>query len=162
MSGGGHYEWDQGINPSAWRQTIKTLISRLKTRHSVAFLCHNENEYCLAQDLHAMVPCLWPKTPQEYIPLVSGAKLALCNRMHASVALAGLGIPSVAVCTDTRLLMIDAIGLPYLYVKEAEVEHLEDVIENLIVHRRQERERLLALRTDTWNRYVQTVAEVVH
>lgn len=162
MSGGGHYEWNQGIDPSIWRETVKTLIGRLQTRHRLAFLCHNEAEYDSARDLDQTLPRLWPKTPQEYFALVSEAKVALCNRMHASVGLAGLGIPSISVCTDTRLLMVDAIGLPCLYAKEASVDQLEEGIENLLAHRCQWKERLLSLRSETWNRYVQTVAEALH
>ncbi len=41
------------------------------------------------------------KTPQEYFEAVTTAKAALCNRMHAAVGLAGLGIPAIAVGSDT-------------------------------------------------------------
>ena len=157
MSGGGHYEWDQGIDASLWRETVKTLIGRLQRRHKLSFLCHNETEYKLARELDSTLPCLWPKNTQENFAMVSKAKVALCNRMHASIGLAGLGIPSIAVCTDTRLLMADAIGLPCFYVKEASVEQLEDGLEDLLSHRSQEEERLLALRGKTWDQYVRVV-----
>lgn len=159
MSGGGHYDWDQGIDASLWLETVKALIGRLQERHKLAFLCHNETEYRLAQDLNTTLPCLWPKTPREYFTLVSKAKVALCNRMHASLGLAGLGIPSIAVCTDTRLLMVDTIDLPCLYVKEATVEKIEDGLENLLANRERERERLLMLCDQTWNQYVKVVEE---
>ena len=46
----------------------------------------------------------------------------MCNRLHAAVALAGTrDSPLVSVGTDTRLLMVAAIGLPYRYVKDARV-----------------------------------------
>jgi len=161
MHGGGHYEWNQGIDPSVWHATVKTLMGRLKKRHRLAFLCHNEAEYQLAQHLDPTLPRLWPKTSHEYFAMVSEARVALCNRMHASIVLAGLGIPSVAVCTDTRLLMVDAIELPCFYVKEVSVDQLEGEIEDLLAHHRQEQERLFALKTETWNRYVRTVAEAL-
>lgn len=161
MEGSGHYDWGQRIDPSVWRETVKTLIGRLQTRHRLAFLCHNKAEYDLAQDLDPTLPYLYPKTSQEYLSLVSEAKVALCNRMHASVALAGMGIPSIAVCTDTRLLMVDAIGLPCLYVKEVSVDQLEDGLENLLTDRCQERERLLALQLRTWNEYVKAVVNAI-
>jgi polysaccharide pyruvyl transferase WcaK-like protein len=161
MSGGGHYEWDQGIDPSAWRATVTALIARLRTRHKLAFLCHNEAEYGLARELDAALPCLFPKTPQEYFSVVAEAKAALCNRMHASIGLAGLGVPSVAVCTDTRLLMVDTIGLPCVYVKEAEVNMLEQEIEKLLAQRVEESERLLALRSETFTRYVKIVSDAI-
>ena len=161
MSGGGHYEWGQGIDPSAWQKTVKTLINRLHKRHRLAFLCHNKTEYDLAHDLDSTLPRLWPKTPHEYFSLVSEAKVALCNRMHASVGLASLGVPSIAVGTDTRLLMVDALKLPCVYVKEANVGQLEDQLEDLVKNRSQERERLLALQSETWDRYIQVVNEAI-
>jgi hypothetical protein len=161
MSGGGHFEFDQGIDSSSWRQVVEGLIQRLQTRHKLAFLCHSEVEYNLARELEPTLPRFWPKTPQEYFTQVAGAKVALCNRMHASVGLANLGIPSIAVCTDTRLLMVEAIELPYLYVKEANIDLLEEKLEDLLAHRQHERERLLALRADTWTRYIEVVADVI-
>lgn len=161
MSGGGHYDWEQGIDPSIWHQTIKALITRLRKGHKVAFLCHNETEYNLAHELDPAIHRLFPKTPEEYFTVVSDAKAAVCNRMHASVGMAGMGIPSVAVCTDTRLLMVKAFGLPSFYVKEANLELLETSVESLIANGRQERERLLALREDTWNRYIKVVSDAI-
>lgn len=159
MSGGGHYGWDQGIDSLAWCETVKALIARLQRRHRLIFLCHSEEEYSLARNLDPTLPRVLPKTPQEYFSLVAEAKAALCNRMHASIRLAGLGVPSVAVCTDTRLLMVDTIGLPCLYVKEASVDQLEQALENLLAHRTEESERLLALRAETFRRYVEIVAD---
>ena len=156
-----HYEWKQEIDASAWHKTVETLIGRLRTRHRLAFLCHDEAEYQLARDLDPTLPRLWPKTLQEYFDLVSEAKVALCNRMHASVALASLGIPSIAVCTDTRLFMVETLGLPCVYVKEADADMLEDGLENLLTHRRQERERLLELKSETWNRYIKVVGDAI-
>jgi glycosyltransferase involved in cell wall biosynthesis len=85
----------------------------------------------------------------------------VCNRLHAAVALASVGIPSVSVGTDTRLLMVAAIGLPYRYVKDVDTELLEDAIETLLEHRNDERDRLLELREWTWSRYIDEVARVV-
>ncbi|MEM2741436.1 MAG: hypothetical protein QXD95_04745, partial [Nitrososphaeria archaeon] len=113
--------------------------------------------------LDPTIPRLWPKNVQEYFKYFNHFKVkaALCNRIHASVALAGLGIPSIAVGADTRLLTVHALGLPCIYVKEANVSLLEDTLNNLINHHRHEKERLLALRSDVWNRYIQVVSETI-
>ncbi|MFC1531996.1 polysaccharide pyruvyl transferase family protein [Thermodesulfobacteriota bacterium] len=161
MEGGGHYEWDQAINSSAWRETTSVLIKNLGTRHKLAFLCHNEVEYKLAQHLDPTIPRLWPKTPLEYFSVISDAKVALCNRMHASVGLAGLGIPSVAVGTDTRLLMVRAINLPCFYIKEASAKILEEKLEDLLMHRFRERESLLSLKSETWQRYIDSLGDII-
>jgi hypothetical protein len=161
MSRGGHYDWDQGIDSSAWHNTVRELINRLRRHHTLAFLCHNDVENHLSHELDPTIPRLYPKNPQEYFALVSEAKVALCNRMHASVGLAGLGIPSVAVGTDTRLLMVQAIGLPSFYVKEVDADILEESLEHLLATFPKEQERLLVLQTETWNQYLQYIAEAV-
>jgi hypothetical protein len=71
--------------------------------------------------------------------------------------MAGLGIPSISVGTDTRMLMLAPIGLPFRYVKEAEGDQLEEGLEMAVTQRNEERERLIALRETTWNRYVDAV-----
>lgn len=159
MRGGGHYDWNQGIDPRAWKDKVKSLISRLEKRHQLAFLCHNQKEYDEAGELAVNLPRLWPKNSQEYFAQVFTAKGALCNRMHAAVGLAGLGISSVTVGTDTRLLMVASLGLPIHYVKEATVDLLEEELENLMAARAQERERLKALQTETLHNYIKVVSE---
>ena len=159
MGGGGHYDWGQKVDASEWRSIVNILIDRLKKRHKLAFLCHNEAEYCLAEELDLSIPRMWPKNSQEYFKVVSDAKVALCNRMHASVGLAGLGIPSVAIGTDTRILMVQALGLPCWYVKDATADLLEEELENLLTHRYKEQERLLNLRSKTWKDYFKIVSE---
>jgi hypothetical protein len=106
------------------------------------------------------VPRFTPADLREYFTLMSRAKVGVCNRLHAAVALAGIGIPSVSVGTDTRLLMVEAVGMPSFYVKEATSERLGDTVHRLLTDAEDLRERLLALREETWERYVHTVAEV--
>ncbi|MBC7331041.1 MAG: polysaccharide pyruvyl transferase family protein [Synergistetes bacterium] len=161
MHGAGHYDWGQGIDASKWFGVVKLLVSRLKSRHKVVFLCHNRIEFENALRIDPSLPRVWPKRVEEYFEIIPRAKAALCNRMHASIALAGLGIPSVAVGTDTRMLMIRALGLPTIYAKEAEVDLLEDMLENQVKLYHQERERLLILRDEVWCRYFQVVSEVL-
>lgn len=161
MSGGGHYLYD-GVDPRAWQATVTTVIQRLKQRHRLAFLCHDEAEYRLAHRLDSTLPRVWPKSPQAYLAVVSEAKALLCNRLHASMALAGLGIPSLSVGTDSRLLMVDAVGLPYLYVKDAHADRVEEELEGLLARRAKERDRLMALRRQVLTQYLRILAAVLN
>ncbi len=161
MEGGGHYDLGQGIDGAAWKQTALDLIARLRTRYELRFLCHNETEYRLAGDLEPTIHRLWPKTADEFFTVVAGAKGAVCNRLHASVALAGLGVSSVAVGADTRMLMLDEIGLPFFYVKDADAENLEVVLEDLLARRDVESERLIELRQRTLRTYCEKMAEAL-
>jgi hypothetical protein len=157
MPGGGHWGWGQGIDEERWMATARTLIAGLSQRHRVAFLCHSQNEYEAAESLNAQLPRFLPTTIESYFSLISRSKAAVTNRIHGAVAMAGLGIPSISVGTDTRMLMLAPIGLPFRYVKEAEGDQLEEGLEMAVTQRNEERERLIALRETTWNRYVDAV-----
>ena len=89
------------------------------------------------------------------------ASVAICNRMHASVGLAGLGIPSVAVGTDTRILMVKTLNLPCYYVKDASVESLEADVETLIKDKSIQQERLRSLQSDTLSTYIDIVSNTL-
>jgi hypothetical protein len=123
----------------------------------MAFLCHDEKEVLLAQEIASGLPVFYPKTLMEYFNCVSHAKFAICNRMHASVGMAGMGVPSVAVCTDTRLLMVAELGLPVHYVKNADAEILEEETETALKSPESEKERLLSLQAKTWDMYLSTI-----
>jgi len=77
------------------------------------------------------------------------------------VALAGIGVPSIAVCTDTRLLMVEAFGLPGIYVKDATPGMLEGLAEDLLERRADEAERLAVLRRRTWDTYANLIRGVL-
>jgi hypothetical protein len=161
MPGGGHYDFGQGVDGDQWRDTMRSLVARLRTRHRVAFLCHSQKELDAASSVADGLPCYLPKTAKEYFTIGSTAKAGVFNRMHASVGLAGLGIPSIAIGTDTRLLMVEHIGLPSLYIKDAGVETMEDKLEGLLLKRAQEKDRLLGLRRDTMRSYIAAVSNAL-
>jgi hypothetical protein len=52
------------------------------------------------------------------------------------------------------MLMLAEIGIPYRFVAEADVDELESTVEELIIKRASEKERLLALRDETWRNYL--------
>ncbi len=161
MSGGGHYGWEQGIDPKEWEKTVRDLISRLKKRHNLVFLCHNELEYQLAKGIEPTLPRMFPKSVQDYFDCISEAKFGICNRMHASVGMAGIGVSSVAICTDTRLLMVSGLGLKTHYVKDATADILEEEVESAVKNLPGEQERLLALQQETWRKYQTVTNEVL-
>jgi hypothetical protein len=161
MPGAGHFEWRQGINHEAWLKTARLLIERLSKRHRVAFICHDRKEYEAAELVNPELPRFLPTTIREYLSIIANSKAAVCNRLHAAVALASTGLPSISVGTDTRLLMVAAIGLPYRYVKNIDVEQLEEDFEGILRNRKDERDRLIELRERTWRRYADEVTKAV-
>ena len=160
MEGGGHYG-KKGGKKDVYEQRIKTLIERLASRHRLAFVCHDEKEEFLAKKLDSSLLRIRPGDAATYAASLGPVKAGVCNRMHAAVALAGMGVPCVAIGTDTRLLMVENLGLPIRYVNEVNDKELEDTLEDLIRRRRSERERLAVLRDTTQTRYVGVFSEVL-
>ncbi len=158
MPAGGHYDFDQGVDGDRWAGTARELVRRLQARRPVAFLCHSDAEARACRELMPGVPCVQPRTPAEYAEAAAGTAAAVCNRMHAAVALAGYGVPAVAVGTDTRMLMAAEIGLATIYVDDARADMLEDAAEELAARRQTERERLATLVVGTRARYEELVA----
>ncbi len=154
MAGGGHFLWNQAIDPKLWEQTMRTIVAQLaQAGWQPVFLAHDAKELNLAAELWPDLPRVCPAGVREYFEFVRDAAFGVVNRMHASVALAGLGIPSVAVGTDSRNLMVGRVGLPVFYVKEATPERMRATIDELQRSRELESQRLLALRETTLKEY---------
>ena len=149
----GHYDGGQAIDPARWRGEFKRLLERVRREHRVLLLCHDAEELRLAEELDPSVARVLPKDFDEYFQILSRAKSGVFNRLHAAVALAGLGIPSVSIGNDTRLRMLEPLGLPYAYVKNASAERLSETLAGLITKRGAEAERLRELRKNVWEEY---------
>ncbi|MCB0083466.1 MAG: polysaccharide pyruvyl transferase family protein [Caldilineaceae bacterium] len=157
MAGGGHFKWNQPIDSARWQGVVSELIAKIGRRHKVGLLCHNGEEYELAEKLAPSLPRFLPQSPQEFMAVASTAKAALCNRMHAAVGLASMGVPSIAVCTDTRLLMLETLGLPHYYVEETSVGQLEAELESLVADHEKWHNQLDNLRIETCQKYISLV-----
>lgn len=153
MEGGGHFDWSQEIDKKEWEHTVLEVIKALKKDHKIAFLCHNEKEQLLAKQLAPELESFFPKTVAEYLDVIGNAKAALNNRMHASVAMGSIGVPSIAVCTDTRLLMVKNVGLSIFYVKEATSDAILHQINKYLQDGEEERNRLFELKRKTFSDY---------
>lgn len=159
MEGGGHFDWGQGADRSAWRRTFLEVIRRLRSQLRVVWFTHSKAEEQLARELGPDDLVLRLPNPEAYFRAAAHGTVSLCNRLHASVALAGLGIPGIAVGTDTRLLMVQNLGQHALYVKDAsDADQLHAQMTRLIENRAQESARLTHLQTEAKQQYMQHVA----
>lgn len=161
MRRGGHYDLRQSIDQDVYERTMKALLGRLSSRHRVAFVCHNAKEESLARELAPELPTIRPGDAAQYAQSVGAVKAAICNRMHAAVALAGMGVPSIAIGTDTRLLMAEHIGIAVRYVKGLDGQEVEDALERMIRERAQYRDRFATLQRETQARYVSIIRETL-
>lgn len=158
---GANTDWGQGVDPLRWEETMRALVSLLRSRHVIVFICHNDKELALAEALEPSFPRYRPRGLREYARILRGAVVGICSRIHAAVPLASLGIPVVGVGTDTRLGTLQALGLPCVYVKDATAPALEEMVEALISRRDMEHRRLCAIRQATLIQYTEIIRSVL-
>lgn len=153
MKGGGHFDWSQKVDADLWEASMKRLITALLRNHEVRFICHNEKEIDQAKAMFPDLTAYYPKTIEDYLNYIRHAKLGINNRMHASVAMASVGVPAISICTDTRLLMLENIGLPVYYVKDADFESLYAKSVELLDNSVEERKKLFKLKKEKFEEY---------
>ncbi len=150
---GGHFDYMKQVDPNAWRKTLDEQILKLKKEFRIEFICHGEKEADFASTHWPAYTHHYPRNPSDYFQICAGAHAALVNRLHAAVGLSGLGIPCIAMGTDTRLLMTHQIGIPSLFVPEVTQERLSAEIQTLLADREHESQRLLENRATVFDRY---------
>jgi hypothetical protein len=153
MEGAGHYSFGQKLSAELWYQQLREIVERLERRHKVEFICHTPKEFESTKRDFPKATVHQPRTSAQYYELIATAKTGLFNRLHASVALAGIGVPSVAVGTDTRQLMLTELGIFARFVGDVDVVEIEQAVENAISLRAQEQERLLTMRDTVRKQY---------
>jgi polysaccharide pyruvyl transferase WcaK-like protein len=161
MEGGGHFDWNQEVNKLVWQKTIESVVKELKESFPIKFLCHNEREKELAEKLFNGFEIVYPKTKIEYFELISDARIGIFNRMHASVAFASFGVPSIAIGTDSRIEMVKNIDLPAYYVKEAELNLILKDVLTINKEWGKYNNRLKDLKKDTFQKYIQLLKNYV-
>lgn len=154
MEGAGHYDWNQSIDKSLWEEIVIFMIKELMKVNKVCFLCHDQKEVEVAEKLNLGLDIFYPKTVAEYLTCIQYAQFGINNRMHASVAMSSFGIPTISVCTDTRLLMLENIGATYYYVKDVQKESILSKTLSLIDNAEDESKRLFELKSTKFNDYV--------
>lgn len=150
---GANTDWGQNVDAAQWKRTMQAVIADVEKRHPVMILAHNLYELKLAAELAPHVKRVLPTTTAEYVQTISAVKAGIVSRIHAAIPLAGIGVPSVVVGTDTRTGTINQFGLPTRYVKQASAEWLIDQLESLISRAEDERHRLIGLRESTLRSY---------
>lgn len=157
MEGGGHFDWGQNIDKSAWEQTMKKIYNDLRKDFQVIFLCHNLKEVNQAKSIDTGCVTIMPTNKDEYIAMTRNAKAAICNRLHAAVALASLGIPSISIATDTRMDMVKELGLKAFYVKEVTHQLILNEFHNILENSNKLQEELRDLKEDSFHRYIEVL-----
>jgi hypothetical protein len=154
MPRAGHFDELRQINPESWQTSFSEAVRHLEARFNLVFLCHNATELQAARTLWPKHRAIFPQTTRDYFEAVKGAYGGLVNRLHAAVGLAGLGIPSIAVGTDTRMLMTKQIGIETLFAPDVTGTILVQHLKSLLERRDEISVALLRMREETLSNYI--------
>lgn len=157
MPRGGHFLWGQAIDPIAWLAVVDRVVEQLSKDFEVTFVCHSNDELDLARDRWPSHAAVLPRTTDEYLATCRQMAFGVVNRMHAAVALAGVGVPAVAIGADTRLLMVEETGQEIIYLGDAEADLVMDRVEKLVDTRDWRRERLSSLEARAFAAHLEVV-----
>lgn len=158
---GANEDWGQGVDPARWMSVVRNALDILRQRHDIVLVAHSQAESEAARELAPDLPCFRPESVEDYARVAAGAKAGFVSRLHAAIALAGIGVPSLVVGTDTRLGTAELMGLDTAYVKTLSAEEVVERVERLIEIRAAERERLIALREATIREYAKLFRSTV-
>lgn len=154
MSGGGHFSFNQNINKTFWENEFIKFYQVLKKHEKVVFSCHNEKEIREAKIIDPEANIFYSHDYAGYIKLYSKAKYAFVNRIHAAYPIASFGKQAVIVGADTRAKMALEIGLPAIFVNEANKEMLLSVYENFENNQKSYYDKFNELKGEICNQYM--------
>ena len=162
MPKAGHYDFGNDIDEAGWERVMTDVLAHIAKNFQVVFLCHHRKEMDVAAKRFPQYKSVLPESINAYERLAQTGRVGLFNRLHAAVAFAGMGIPSVVVGNDTRIMMVKEYGLPVFDVRRCSAEELIEAFDRLLQCWEEERSRLLALRKSVLEQYMGQVQKVMN
>lgn len=114
-----------------WKATFLKVFEHFRARHTVKIVCHAEHDLEAARDLFDGKDIVYSRDPVELLKLYARCARGLFNRVHAGMVVASFGRPALVVGTDTRLLMMEQVGLPYRSVHDVDADSLIEELETM-------------------------------
>ncbi len=134
MPKGAHYTFGQAIDEQKWFEEFRRFYFELKRFTRVIFSCHDERERRWARRIDPKAEIFFAApNSRKYLEFYSRATAGVVNRIHAAMALASLGKPALAVGGDTRAQMVRELGLPVLFVNDADAALLMESFQSLLL-----------------------------
>jgi polysaccharide pyruvyl transferase WcaK-like protein len=103
----GRSDWDQ----ARWEEFASKLIAALDDLGDVKLLANDAADAHFLQSLRPERSVVTPCSVDEYLDLVRTADLVVATRVHAAVASCSQGVPSVCLGNDSRLGVVQVLGV---------------------------------------------------
>lgn len=157
----GHYRMKPQTDASQWRGVIDALLPRLRSRHRLLFVAHDQAEADFQRELaHPGEHVFLAGDYRDYISLYGKVKGIVANRVHGAVCVAGFGRPAVIVGNDCRIGIGTPIGIPARDSADATADWIERELEAQFTAGETFFRERLALREASASIYITRIAEL--
>lgn len=131
MRGGAHYVFGQKIEFEKWENTFKKFYETISRFEKCVFVCHNQDEVRNAKRIDSNAHLFISHNYKDYIKFYAKAKFGIMNRVHGAFLIASFARPAVLIGNDSRVMMSEEIGLPHVFVNNADYNWLLEQYEYL-------------------------------
>jgi polysaccharide pyruvyl transferase WcaK-like protein len=131
MPSAAHRWRGQPGNSEQWRRTIQWVVAGIQKRHRLLFVSHSEDEDQIAKEWFPNHPRFLSKNPLALLQVYSKALYGVCNRVHATAAIASFNRPAIVVGGDSRINLVEQFGLPALDHRDLDSGSLSLVIDEV-------------------------------
>jgi polysaccharide pyruvyl transferase WcaK-like protein len=148
---------------SRWISEFEGLVSLLNRRKlELKFVFHEKLELELAKKFFPVdeYEYVIPETVPEFLYLYGSALATVTCRIHGAYAAASCGVPSFVVGHDTRLGMIDLLGLPYADSGDVTAEQMLQCVERFMNEQKSFECRLLDTCAQAEREYLDILSEL--
>lgn len=131
MPRAGLYLPQQKDQVERWKRVFLALFEHVRARYTVKVVCHAEHD---VESIRGMVDDKYVFTSNSYeevLRLYARCARGVFNRVHAGMVVASFGRPALVVGTDTRMGMMEQVGLPFRPVDDVTAESLIEEFESM-------------------------------
>jgi hypothetical protein len=153
MKSGANNSWGQSIDQERWYQIIKNYADYYSTKYEIKFFAHNINDYYECKKKFLEYETIYPKSKSHYFKIADEAILGICNRLHCALPLASALTPSILIGTDSRILSVKLLNIPFYFVNNISLDILINKTNNILENQKLIRNNLRKLKKKYENEY---------
>jgi hypothetical protein len=158
MRGGAHYVFGQKIEFEKWENNFKVFYKQISKFEKCVFVCHNQDEVNNAKGIDFNANIFISHDYKDYIRFYAKTKFGIMNRIHGAFPIASFGRPAVLIGNDSRAKMAEEIGLPHIFVNNADLDWLLEQYEYLKNGADNYLERFNGIRKKAYNDYQEALS----
>jgi hypothetical protein len=158
---GGHYDFNDNIDPGLQAKWFSDLVIGLEKKYEIICVAHDSEEYAAMKELFGTEKEIcYPTTLEEYSRLLEGVFFGVVNRLHSAMYMFSHGIQSFAIANDTRRLMLEEINISCTDVRDLpDIGEIIGMAEGALETAVAFAEHAASVRDDVLGRYVKIIGD---